>query len=190
MRRSLTAPTARHRDPTRCQAQGLGGLWRGVYKRRRLGIYTQQRIIWRVPCRLRIGAFVDLSAICTGDGVASMKGTRNKRSTVPGPLAPLEAVCAEAAADQAQTVTRGCTESSGSPLVAFGNLSLRSGTALSSPGLAGLLSRKFTQNTLVESSITSGYFSALRSYKSLMYITGGSWKVQVSPELIQKKFQS
>jgi hypothetical protein len=71
---------------------------------------------------------------------------RNKCPTVPGPLAPLEAVYAEAVGDQMQTETQVYTESSGSPPVASDNLLLRSGTVLSLLELAGLLSRKITQN--------------------------------------------
>lgn len=122
--------------------------------------------------------------------VTFRKGTRDGCGTVPGPLAPLEAVCAEAAGDRMWTGTRGCTEFAGSPLVVSGNLSLGSGTALSWPGLAGLLSRKFTQNTSVDGSTACSYFSALRPYKSLICITGGSWNLQVRPELRQKKFLS
>lgn len=86
-----------------------------------------------------------------------------------------------------RTVTRGCTEFAGSLLAASGNRLLGSGTALSWPGLAGLLSRKFTQNALVDGSPACSYFSALRLYKNLIGITGGSWNLQVSPELRQKK---
>lgn len=128
-------------------------------------------------------AFVNLRATCAGDNVAVRKGTRDECSTVPGPLAPLEAVCAEAAGDRTRTVTRGCTEFAGSPLGASGNLSSGSGTALSWPGLAGLLSRKFKQNALVDGSAACSYFSALGPYKSLICTTGGSWNLQVSPEL-------
>ena len=46
-------------------------------------------------------------------------------------------------------MTQECTGFSGSPLVVFGNPSLRSGTALSLPGLAGLSSRKMTRSTLL-----------------------------------------
>lgn len=120
--------------------------------------------------------------------MAFRKGTRDEGSTVPGPLAPLEAVCAEAAGGRMRTVTRGCTEFAGSLLAASGNRLLGSGTALSWPGLAGLLSRKFTQNALVDGSPACSYFSALRLYKNLIGITGGSWNLQVSPELRQKKF--
>lgn len=62
--------------------------------------------------------------------------------TVPGPPAPLEAVCAEVAADQMPTETQEYTESSGSPPEVFGNPLSRSGTVLSLLELAGLLSRK------------------------------------------------
>lgn len=60
-----------------------------------------------------------------------MKAKRNKCSTVPEPLVPLEAVCAEVAEDQMWTVTQEYTGFSGSPLVVCGNLLLRSGTVLS-----------------------------------------------------------
>lgn len=63
----------------------------------------------------------------------------------PEPPAPLEAVYAEAAGDQMRTETQGCTESSGSPLVVFGNLLLGSERALSLLGLAGLLSPQSLQ---------------------------------------------
>lgn len=72
--------------------------------------------------------------------------------TVPEPPAPLATVCAEVVADQMLTETQGYTESFGNPPEVFGNLLLRSGTVLSLPELAGLLSRekkKKSQNTLV-----------------------------------------
>lgn len=119
-------------------------------------------------------------AILASDDMAFMKIKRNKCNMVPGPLAPLEAVCAEVAEDQMQTVTQGYTEFSGSPLVAFGNLLLRSGTVLSWLGLAGLLSRKITQNnTLVGNTTAYRYFGALKSYKNLVCLTGGSWNLQI-----------
>lgn len=40
------------------------------------------------------------AAILASDNMAFMKIKRNKCNTVPGPLAPLEAVCAEVAEDQ------------------------------------------------------------------------------------------
>lgn len=63
----------------------------------------------------------------------------------PGPPAPLEAVCAEVAADQMPTETQEYTESSGSPPEVFGNPLSRSGTVLSLLELAGLLSPQSLQ---------------------------------------------
>lgn len=119
------------------------------------------------------------AAILASGNTAFRKVKRNKRNTVPEPPAPLAAVYAEAAEDQMWTATQGYTEFSGSPLVAFGNLLSRSGTVLSWLGLVGLLSRKITKNTLVGTTTACSYFSALKSYKNLVYLTGGSWNYKL-----------